>query len=329
MRPRALFLAISLWIAPTAFAGSGVELPPGEDPDVWAPAFEFAGLAPDTGEVRPHIHIEDNGAHWVLRAYDGQGATRSAEVRTPKTEAEREQVALVASGLMRAMSVPVSAAPTPEPDPPETNEDPFFDDFEIEPVVEAMEVTTAPVRKRGKKDGRKRTTMAPLDFGGGIATRPQTGAGGLVTIGTRLAWKDNWSAHLDLSIITRHEAYLNGARPEYSGFDTDFTAYYRLGKIYSFGPMVGLAYRNFQQDFIRLGEVAVPKVGGASSLRLVGGRWWAFRLVTKASVDLANIELLAANGRSGSLSRFGVQNSLVFTIGNKVDPFIEKKTSRR
>ncbi len=355
-----VFLMISL-LAQLAHSAPGVELPAGEDPATWAPAFEFAGLDDQAGESQPHIHIENAGDNWILRAYDGRGRLRVAEVAAPTSAGQREQVALVAGGLMRAMSsaappaasalppppspVPPApaavASPPPAPPPPAPTPVSAPLDPDPEPLVELppvevpveLEASTVLIEdldtpKRGRRDGRKRATMAPLSFGAGIVTRPQTGAGGMVTIGTRLALKNRWSVEADVVGVLPKEIYVDGTAAEFTSVDVDVEGLYRLGRLLSVGPGVGLSYRSFRQDFGPIEDAVLPKVGAVASFTLLGGRWWGIRSVNRFSADLGSVAIRPATGRAESMSILGFHSSIVFVIGNRVDPSIERKRGR-
>lgn len=310
-----ILVALCLWFAPQARAGNGVELPATEDQALWAPAFEFAGLPAGPSHASPHIHVEDNGAHWVLRAYDGQGGMRSAEVRAPKSQSDREQVALMASGLMRALSVQVQPIVQPTAPPAEV-------------IIEDLDtITGQSQRVRRVKDGHKAAYMAPLELGPGVSTRPGARASGLVTIGARLTYRDNLSLDMHLGGLPQRDVWAVDADPSFASVDVDFVGLYRTGKYYSFGPMTGVSYRAFRQENLLIEQVIVPKLGAVSSLRLIGGRWWAFRFMTKGTVDLRSVEMIAATSRRDTMSIFDLQNSITFVIGNKVDPSIRKRTS--
>ncbi len=359
-----------------AIAGTGVQLPEGEDPDAWAPAFDFAGLEPNSPWAEPQIRVEVTAEGWILRASDGKGTVRTAKVDTPHTARDREQVALVAGGLIRALaaaSAPPSTATTlPPPPPPPALPPPKalpaprvlpppktraisepapalaperVSDPVSRPVANAApERSTAQIRaehppsyrqdldaadKKRRGDHRNRVTMAPLDFGGGISTRGGTAAAGIATLGTRVFRQGAWSVDINVSITTEHWIYIDGARPVFRSTDVDMIGKRRFGRFLSLGALAGLSYRTFLQDGAFLDDATLPKVGGVCSLTLVGGRWWGIRSVTKASMDLGWVDLRPATGRRGLLVPLGVQSSIAFVFGNRVDPFLKSKTSRK
>ena len=358
----------ALVFSPLAHAGSVIDLPAGEEAELWAPAFAFAGLTDLSSAFHPHIHIEDAGEHWVLRAYDGRGNLRTAEVDAPTTAGQRERVALVAGGLIRALSSAEPPAPqaSPPPPPPALPAATALPAPVLEPTPPAPAVAAEPppaavpepVRdlepypdaraapheealyqaplimdldapRAARARGRKAATMAPLSVGGGVALRPQNATGALFTVGTRLAMRNRWSAEADVAVIAQHPMFLAAANARVGSVDVELLGPYRFGRSLSAGPLVGLSYRAFQQDGTPIEDAIVPRVGGVVSLTAIGGRWWALRSVTKATVDLGIVRLVTATGVSRAMSPVGLQSGIAFVIGHRVDPSIQRKTPRR
>jgi hypothetical protein len=90
-------------------------LPQGEDAALWRVPFSLAGLEPAVASGEARVHIEATASGWVLRASGADGVTRTARVAAPQTAAEREEVAFLARGLLRAMEADAAVAPGPLP----------------------------------------------------------------------------------------------------------------------------------------------------------------------------------------------------------------------
>ncbi len=107
----------------TSARAQDVQLPRGEDAADWAPALDLAGLRIATTGA-PAVTLTPAGTQWVVEVVDHVGRVRTAHVVAPRTPAEREEVALVAAGLVRPVRAgsapppPPFTLPTPPPPPP-------------------------------------------------------------------------------------------------------------------------------------------------------------------------------------------------------------------
>jgi len=356
-------LTIALWLVSVAYAGAGVQLPPGEDSAAWAPAFEFAGLETPAPGTEPQIRIEVRADKWILRASDSRGTVRTAEVDVPNTDRDREEVALVAGGLIRAMAAAdappqdLGTLPPPPPPPPpvpktrtvapapaatapppaRADEDgPILMPRPAAPPSESMNAPVAdrPLQGGGAGSSRRsdrpnRVVMAPLALGAGGALRPQTRGGLMATVGTQITRKNNWSLDANVSLQANTPLDLNGARALFTALEIEALGLYRINRFLSVGPLAGVSFKTFQQDAVFVGDVTLPKVGGVGHLTVLGGRWWAVRFVAKPAFDIGIVELQPASSQNRNLAVFGVQTGISFAIGNRVDPFLRKRTSRK
>jgi hypothetical protein len=104
-----------LWLW-SAWAGERVTLPEGEDAALWRVPFSLTGLevvSASGGEAK--VHIDATASGWVLRATGADGVVRTARIAAPQTAADREEVAFLARGLMRAIEADAAAVPGPLP----------------------------------------------------------------------------------------------------------------------------------------------------------------------------------------------------------------------
>ncbi|NCG17597.1 MAG: hypothetical protein GWP91_01090 [Rhodobacterales bacterium] len=111
-------MSLSLLVCVQAMAADSVALPAGEDPSLWRAPLALADLEWSGTEARVRIDVVD-GSWWVHL----NGSSRSATVPIPRTRAQREEVAFLARGLVRATgqldaAVPTSGATLPPPPPP-------------------------------------------------------------------------------------------------------------------------------------------------------------------------------------------------------------------
>ena len=356
---------ILVWLTTAAYAGVGVQLPPGEDSASWTPAFEFAGLQHNSPGMEPQIRVEVTAGKWVLRASDGHGTVRTAEVDIPTTDRAREEVALVAGGLIRALAA--ASAPThelprhpppPPPPPPPIRPDPpprsgppgprppaeqsashsVLSDYggpvdRLDPPAQArpppmiLDLDSPEEVLRNRRD--QRVVMAPFTMGAGIALRPGAGPGVMGTLGSQLTRLGKWSVDLNLSGQGQASVDLEGANPAYNSLDVDVLAVYRANRYLSAGPLGGLTYRTFFQDQAILEEVTLPKAGAFAKVTLISTRWFAVRSVTKLNLDVGTVRLQAATESRRTFSFFGAQTGITLVFGNEVDPFLPKKTLRK
>ena len=92
-----LILAFSSLAATSA----PIELPAGEPVDDWVESLGMAGLVAAPHGIGPWVEVRANGANWTLIGHDSAGAERSVEVARPLTEADREDVALLADFFLK------------------------------------------------------------------------------------------------------------------------------------------------------------------------------------------------------------------------------------
>jgi len=219
------------------------------------------------------------------------------------------------------------AEPTAEEsDPAPTSADPEPPPPELAPAP--IEIVDLDAPEPGERTGRKRVAVAPFALGAGLATRPRTTASAMATLGIRFAQVGRLSASLDLAVVGNHQVNLPGARPSFNAFEGHATTLYRFNRTLSLGPSAGLSYRTFIQDAAQIQQIFVPEVGAAGALTLLGGRWWGIRWVTQGTWDLRTLELQPAGNPSQELAHFSVKSYISFVFGDRVDPFVEKRTSR-
>jgi len=151
----------------------------------------------------------------------------------------------------------------------------------------------------------------------------------MVTLGSQFTRIGRMSITLDLTVASNHAVRIDGARPEFNSFEVHSSGLYRFNRTLSAGPLGGLSYRNFLQDGVQIQQVIMPELGGVASLTLLGGRWWGIRLVTRATLDLGTVQLQPAGDTAESLSHYSIKSYLCFVFGDRVDPFVPKRTSRK
>lgn len=105
----------------SALGGERISLPAGEELSAWEVPFALAGLEATSGPSRISIQVTASG--WVLSARGGDGVVRTTSVRRPVTQAEREEVAFLARGLLVGIDAadiraPQISGPAPKPPPP-------------------------------------------------------------------------------------------------------------------------------------------------------------------------------------------------------------------
>lgn len=106
-----LLLAVAAHAAPLVLPA---EAPAGE----WAHALALAGLEPATTVTETCASILVSDGVWRLEVRHG-GATRSVPIDPPRTEAERERVAVLAASLLRSISgAGLPSLPSLPPPPP-------------------------------------------------------------------------------------------------------------------------------------------------------------------------------------------------------------------
>jgi hypothetical protein len=110
----------------SAEAGVPIRLPAQERVADWQEALTIAGLSPGTPGDGAWVDVTVGATVWTLRVRDLAGVLHDATVAPPRTEQEREDVALLAASLLQPVAVPVRVAaappppvkPTPRPPPP-------------------------------------------------------------------------------------------------------------------------------------------------------------------------------------------------------------------
>jgi hypothetical protein len=372
-------LLIVIALLSSAVASPIAKLPAGEDPAQWRSAFAFAGLADDAEAT---IYIEATHTGWQVRVSTGNKTVRTANVSAPRDARGREEIALVAAGLIRDMAHasappqvlapppppppppppktaphpkappkprqtpatarPIEAAPLPSaeppsgvpteaPTPPDTPEPSGASAAEeaaetdaaedIAPIV-VVDLDGPPERKA------RRVSVAPIGMGLGLSTRPNTAPAALVFLGSRIGRSGPFSADLNLKVLSLHSVRLEGARPVFSGAEGHVAGVYRFNRVLSAGPLAGLSYRTFSQDNLPLEQIIMPEVGLLGSVTFLGGRWWGLRLVTQATWDVGTVRLQPAGSPEQSLSHFSVKSYFSIVFGDRVDPFVERRTSR-
>lgn len=112
---RALIALLYAVSAGAAWAGAPrLLLPPGEDPAAWVEALMIAGLEPGPPEAgAPGVLVLRVGAGWQLEALDGAGGRRTLVVSPPRTDAERQDLAILARSLTRPVQLAAAAPPKP------------------------------------------------------------------------------------------------------------------------------------------------------------------------------------------------------------------------
>ncbi len=123
---------------------ASIQLPAGEDPARWSLALQMGDFS-----VPGDVLIVDRGAQWEIQVRDGAGVVRTATVDEPQTAQAREDVALLASSLLRPLGpgagwgLPV--LPVIAPDPPEPRPRPLPPPPDLEALLAAQEFAPQPV----------------------------------------------------------------------------------------------------------------------------------------------------------------------------------------
>lgn len=116
---RALCALLSVFFASVAWAvPPRLLLPPGEDPAVWAEALMIAGLeAGPPLAAAPGVLVLRVAGGWQLEALDGAGGRRTLVVAPPVSDADRQELAILARSLTRPVQVAAVEPPKPKPTP--------------------------------------------------------------------------------------------------------------------------------------------------------------------------------------------------------------------
>lgn len=118
------------WLITAALA-TPLELPPDQDPALWAEPAALAGLELGPATDAASIRVVDLGAQWTLVVVDPTGSERQVTIDEPRTPGQRVDAALLASSLLVPVPPPAPVpppedpppvAPKPEPEPEPTPE---------------------------------------------------------------------------------------------------------------------------------------------------------------------------------------------------------------
>jgi len=107
--------AALVWLLPLSAHAAQLVLPSTEDPSAWADAVAVSGL-----EQSPGSALLTTGPPWRLMVQRPDGTRVSREVRPPTSAEDRELIAILATSLLKPMSLSTSLPalpPDPEPEP--------------------------------------------------------------------------------------------------------------------------------------------------------------------------------------------------------------------
>lgn len=252
--PAALFFLLA---AAQAAAAVPVRLPAQERVADWQEALTIAGLAVGVPGEGPWVEVTVGATSWTVRVRDLDGVVHVTPVAPPRTEQDREDLAMLAASLLQPVAIPapvkvavkvVPPPPRPAPrvtTPPVSVPEPVPVPVPVEVVAPAPEPVPATFQARVGVAAELRPWSAPtglvwaeLQRVGESPLRPALGA--------------SLAAPADLPQITGDVRYWSGevwvgawyAAPEPLRFD--------------FGVTFGVAARSFSKDGEPVGVAWIP-----------------------------------------------------------------------
>lgn len=312
--PRALALLLLLLTTFSSLAGVPVQLPPGESAADWAEPLSLAGLQPGAPGTGPYVQIRDEGGKWTIRVRDEAGQLHDVPVERPDSAAEREEIAFVASSLVKPMA-PAKPAPAPPPTPapapavvkpkpvapqPKPEPPPQPQPEPVAPVVvEAPPVIAEPVEE---PDRSGVWASLALGVGGRDGSAAQPNAG--VRIGPRL------------SPSLRVGGGLSWAPPAAlpdTGKQRRVTSVEALAGVWwgevgqpQLGATVGAARRAFSDEGWGVAAFVTPTAAVEIGWIVPLGEHAAIEPLVRVSADGVVTDLLVDGEPVGSLGRIGV-----------------------
>lgn len=162
---------------------------------------------------------------------------------------------------------------------------------------------------------RGKLEAPPLRLETRLVLRQDMNPGTGFQIATQIVRTERVTSDLGLTWTLPHNLALIGPQRGSTDIEGSVDAVVALSKWVAVGPVAGVSYRIYRQQWTPVDEVWVPTLGAVSRATLLAARTWRFTLTLTGTADLAQTQLVLDTQEVRTLHPFALHIGLRFHLG--------------